>query len=109
MFARAIAAQPATSDASKSDPSFREGALASLRKHLAGGEAAASSTSVLTVDEHRNLFEAGVLDSLRLVGMISFIENEFKCSLDYDELTEENLGTLAAILALIEKKRAASS
>lgn len=104
MFARAITAQPATSDAS-----FREGALASLRKHLAGGEAAASSTSALTVDEHRNLFEAGVLDSLRLVGMISFIENEFKCSLDYDELTEENLGTLAAILALIEKKRAASS
>ncbi len=41
--------------------------------------------------------------------MIGFIESEFDCALDYDELTEENLGTLAAILAMIERKRAAGS
>ena len=41
--------------------------------------------------------------------MIGFIESEFECSLDYDELTEDNLGTLAAILAMIERKHAASS
>lgn len=97
-----------TADPATSDDSFREEALASLRNYLATGESSASgaTSDALTVDERANLFEAGVLDSLQLVGMIGFIESEFDCSLDYDELTEENLGTLAAILAMIERKRA---
>jgi len=100
-----------TTDPAISDRSLREEALASLRNYLAAGESGAgdASTDALTVDEQANLFEAGVLDSLHLVGMIGFIESEFECSLDYDELTEENLGTLAAILAMIERKRVASS
>ncbi len=100
-----------TTDPAISDRSFREEALASLRSYLAAGESGAgdASTDALTVDEQANLFEAGVLDSLQLVGMIGFIESEFECSLDYDELTEDNLGTLAAILAMIERKRVASS
>jgi len=97
-----------TVDPAISERSFREAALESLRAHLAGG-ATSASADALTVDESANLFEAGVLDSLHLVAMIGFIESEFECSLDYDELTEENLGTLAAILAMIERKRAASS
>ena len=100
-----------TTDPAISDRSFREEALESLRSYLAAGDSGAgdASTDALTVDEQVNLFEAGVLDSLHLVGMIGFIESEFECSLDYDELTEENLGTLAAILAMIERKRVASS
>jgi acyl carrier protein len=100
-----------TADPAISDRSFREEALASLRSYLATGDSGAgdASSDALTVDEQANLFEAGVLDSLQLVGMIGFIESEFECSLDYDELTEDNLGTLAAILAMIERKRAASS
>jgi acyl carrier protein len=100
-----------TADPASPDRSFREEALASLRSYLAVGESGAggASSDALTIDEQVNLFEAGVLDSLQLVGMIGFIESEFECSLDYDELTEDNLGTLAAILAMIERKRAASS
>ncbi|HEX9813345.1 MAG TPA: acyl carrier protein [Myxococcota bacterium] len=100
-----------TADPAISNRSFRDEAIASLRGYLAGGELGGgdTSTDALTVDEQANLFEAGVLDSLHLVGMIGFIESEFECSLDYDELTEENLGTLAAILAMIERKRAANS
>jgi acyl carrier protein len=100
-----------TADPTIPDRSFREEALASLRSHLTGGESSENGalTDALTVDEHTNLFETGVLDSLHLVGMIDFIESEFGCSLDYDELTEDNLGTLAAILAMIERKHAASS
>ena len=100
-----------TADPAISDRSFRQEALAALRSYLAAGDSSAggASSDALTVDEQANLFEAGVLDSLQLVGMIGFIESEFECSLDYDELTEDNLGTLAAILAMIERKRAAGS
>jgi acyl carrier protein len=98
-------------DPAISDRPFRQEALAALRNYLAAGDSSAggASSDALTVDEQTNLFEAGVLDSLQLVGMIGFIESEFDCSLDYDELTEDNLGTLAAILAMIERKRAAGS
>ena len=53
-----------------------------------------------------NLFESGVLDSLQLVSLIAFIDDEFGLSLDYDDLTEENLGTLSALRGLIARKRA---
>ena len=60
-------------------------------------------TSV-TGDED-NLFDAGVLDSLQLVSLVVFIEDEFGCALDFDELTEENLASLSAIRGLVRRKR----
>ena len=48
-----------------------------------------------------NLFDLGLLDSLQLVSMVVFIESEFGCTLDFDDLTEENLGSLSAIRDLI--------
>jgi acyl carrier protein len=52
-----------------------------------------------------NLFDAGVLDSLQLVSLVAFIEDEFGCALDFDELTEENLASLSAIRGLVQRKR----
>ena len=48
-----------------------------------------------------NLFDLGLLDSLQLVSMVVFIESEFGCALNFDDLTEENLGSLSAIRDLI--------
>ena len=52
-----------------------------------------------------NLFDAGVLDSLQLVSLVAFIEDEFGCALDFDDLTEENLASLSAIRGLVQRKR----
>lgn len=53
-----------------------------------------------------NLFETGILDSLQIVGLITFIESEFNLSLSYDDLTEDNLKSVDAIVALISKSAA---
>lgn len=49
-----------------------------------------------------NLFEAGLLDSLMTLELISFCEERFKCVIDVAEVTEEDLGTIAAITALVK-------
>jgi len=56
--------------------------------------------------ENTNLFELGILDSLLIVSLVVFVEDEFACSLDYDELTEENLCCLSAIADLVVRKAA---
>lgn len=75
--------------------------ISSLRGFLATDKPEEMSA----VGEEDNLFNAGVLDSLQLVSLVVFIENEFNCALDFDELTEENLASLSAIRGLVERKR----
>ncbi len=78
--------------------------LSALRSFLANDTA--DAVDALGVDD--DLFESGVLDSFQLVSLIAFIDDEFDLSLDFDDLTEENLGTLSAIRDLIVHKRAAN-
>lgn len=56
-----------------------------------------------------NLFDAGYFDSLKIVNLVIFVEENFHLTLDYDDLTEENLGTIDNIVALIESKTAAGA
>jgi acyl carrier protein len=76
--------------------------VSALRSFLAND----NEEAVEKLHDDDNLFESGVLDSLQLVSLIAFIDDEFGLSLDYDDLTEENLGTLSAIRSLIARKRA---
>jgi len=55
-------------------------------------------------DEDR-LLERGVIDSMGVVEMITFIEDEFGVKTADDEISEANLGTLAAIAAFVSNKR----
>lgn len=57
------------------------------------------------VAEDANLFAAGLLDSLQIVSLVTFLEQRFVCSLDYDDLTEENLSTLGRIGDLVSGKK----
>jgi acyl carrier protein len=75
--------------------------LVALRGFLA--EEKPEETSALADGD--NLFDANVLDSLQLVSLVVFIESEFGCALDFDELTEENLESLSTIRDLIQRKR----
>jgi acyl carrier protein len=51
------------------------------------------------------LIENGVLDSLGLQQLVSFLEREFDIELDDDDLVPENFETIGAIAKLIESVR----
>ena len=61
---------------------------------------------VLTRDYH--LIENGVVDSLGLFMLVSFIENQFGILFELEELNPHNFATIGAMTKLIEEKQAAN-
>jgi len=59
----------------------------------------------LSVDDH--LLERGVVDSLGVVEVLAFIENEFGVCAAEEEISEANLGTLRAIARFVMNKQGA--
>jgi acyl carrier protein len=57
------------------------------------------------LSETDSLLDAGVLDSMAIVKLIAFLEERFGVTLSDDEFDPENFETLAAIDALVERKR----
>ena len=53
------------------------------------------------------LIENHVVDSLGLFMLVSFVEEQFGVEVGDEELIPENFGTIGAITALVERKRAA--
>jgi acyl carrier protein len=51
------------------------------------------------------LLEKGVMDSMSIVEMISFIETEFGVQANEDEISEANFGSLSGIARFIGDKR----
>src|SRR5688572_24306098 len=51
------------------------------------------------------LLERGVVDSMGVVEMLSFIEDEFGVKATDDEISEANLGTLRAIAQFVVSKQ----
>jgi acyl carrier protein len=58
---------------------------------------------VLTDDDR--LLERGVVDSMGIVEMLTFIEDEFGVKAGDDEISEANLGTLRAIAHFVATKQ----
>ena len=59
-------------------------------------------------DEER-LMDRGVIDSMGVMELIAFLEQEFGVSIPDDEITDENLGSLAAIARYVTAKVAAAA
>lgn len=53
------------------------------------------------------LLERGVVDSMGIVEMLTYIEEEFGVKAADDEISEANLGTLRAIARFIASKQSA--
>jgi acyl carrier protein len=51
---------------------------------------------------------SGVLDSLAILGLINFIEQEFKIEIEAHETDVDNFDRIEDIVAFIERKRAAA-
>jgi len=52
------------------------------------------------------LLESGILDSLGIMKLLSFLEEKFSVSLESGELMPENFETVKSIASLIESKMA---
>jgi len=55
-------------------------------------------------DEDR-LLDKGVIDSMSIVEMISFIESEFGVNAKEEEISDANFGSLAGIARFVSEKR----
>ena len=53
-----------------------------------------------------SLLAHGIMDSMGVIELITFVQDEFDVEVGEDEITEENFGTLAAIGRFITGKRA---
>jgi acyl carrier protein len=51
------------------------------------------------------LIEGGVVDSLGIFQLVSFVESEFGVDVDDEELVPENFGTIRSIARLVDTKR----
>jgi acyl carrier protein len=68
-------------------------------------------TEIMLGDEHASLDDAtplldGVLDSLSLMQLVSFIEDEFGAELDDADITSDNFRTIADIEHLVRQRAA---
>lgn len=60
------------------------------------------------IDPDESLISSGVLDSLALLRVIAFIEEQFGITVEDSEVIPENLETVNDIRSFIEKKQAAN-
>ena len=81
---------------------MREKIILALRGFLKEGH----PEKVSDIAPEASLFESGILDSLGVVSMVTFLEEQFNCQLDFEDLTEENLTSLNAVTDLVLKKLA---
>ncbi len=56
------------------------------------------------IGNDESLFGAGIVDSLRLMELIAFVEKNFNVSVNMSEVTIANFDTVNNISKLIEKK-----
>ena len=57
------------------------------------------------VQNHESLLEAGVLDSLGVLSLVSFIERRYGIAVTEDEMMPENFDSIEAIAGFIERRR----
>jgi acyl carrier protein len=60
---------------------------------------------VAEVGDQESLLEAGILDSMGVLALVSFIQARYEISVTDDEMMPENFDTLDAIAAFVASKR----
>ncbi|MCP5471094.1 MAG: acyl carrier protein [Steroidobacteraceae bacterium] len=63
-------------------------------------------TSASTVGDAESLFDAAVLDSLRLMELIPLLEQQFSIRVAVEDLTPDNFDSLTSISRYVMERRA---
>ena len=59
----------------------------------------------IAIEPDTNLFDSKIVDSLKILGLVVFVEERYGLSLNADDLTEENFQSLGALATLIGRKQ----
>lgn len=57
------------------------------------------------LDNGESLLEKGIIDSVKMLELIEFIESNYKIKVDEDDLIPENFDTIDAIVAYIQNHK----
>lgn len=77
--------------------------IADTRRYITENFLYARPTYVVAEEEH--LMEKGVVDSMGMVELITFLQERFGVEPADDEITEENFATLRRIATFVMRKR----
>lgn len=61
------------------------------------------------LDDDASLIETNTVDSVGILEIVSFIENNFKIKVEDEELTAENLDSINKIASFVERKLGAQA
>lgn len=78
-----------------------------LAEHIQGQLIPAAAELTLTPDYP--LIESGLIDSLTLFRLVTFLQERFKVRIRPDEIVVENFATLFDMVRLVESKQAESA
>jgi acyl carrier protein len=56
------------------------------------------------LNDDDQLIESGIIDSLGIMTMLSFLEEEFSLQLPNEDLVPENFASISTIVALVERR-----
>ena len=59
----------------------------------------------MTIEEDTSLFEGGILDSMNLTELISFLEQEWRIKVSPSEVCLENFNTISNLVRFVEHPR----
>jgi acyl carrier protein len=80
-----------------------KGSIASSFKSFITTHFPGSRRHVLRNDD--SLLASGIIDSLGVLDLVSFIESEFNVGVDDEDLTPENFQSIDRMTAFVERKR----
>jgi acyl carrier protein len=61
------------------------------------------------IDDATPLLEAGIVDSLGVLELVTFLESSFLIKIADEELTPENFSSIASMASFVEQKRTHSA
>ena len=79
--------------------------MGSIQKELRQYIGSELGRDVSGVADSESLLEAGVIDSMGVLELVSFIEKHYRIAVSEDEMMPENFDTVDAIAAFIERRR----
>ncbi|MCL4708580.1 acyl carrier protein [bacterium] len=62
----------------------------------------------VTFSDSDSLLASGVIDSMKMLDLISFVEQQFNIKIDEDEMMPDNFESVDAITRFVEEKRQTS-
>jgi len=60
--------------------------------------------SAEAIDESESLLERGIIDSVGVLNLVSFLEETYGINIDEDDLMPENFDSLSAISSYVNRK-----